>query len=93
LKNLTINVNRTNIVPLLLHSYKYEGQIVEPKTNQKLCYESFQYGSGDIAVINTNGMLHLYEVLNDVSLPDNFERKNVSSQKNNNYENVHGKKN
>ena len=71
---------------------KYEGQLVEPKNNQKLCYESFQYGSGDIAITNTRDMLHLYEVVNNVSLPDNLGRKNCSSQKNNNYANVHGKK-
>ena len=65
---------------------------MELKNNQKLCYESFQYGSGDIAAINTRDMLHLYEVLNDVPLPDDLERKNISSQKNNNYANVHGKK-
>ena len=65
---------------------------MEPKNNQKLCYESFQYGSGDIAITNTREMLHLYEVQNDVSLPDNLERENFSSQKNNNYANVHGKK-
>ena len=92
MKNLTIDVNTTSIIPLFVHSYKYEEQIVEPKNNQKLYYESFQYGSGDIAVINTRDMLHLYEVANYVSLPDNLGRKNCSSQKNNNYANVHGKK-
>ena len=65
---------------------------MEPKNNQKLRYESFQYGSGDIAVINTRDMLHLYEVVNHFSLSDNVGRKNCSSQKNNTYANVHGKK-
>ena len=74
-----------------MHGYKYEGQIVEPKNNQKLYYESFQYGSGDIAVISTRDMLHLYEVVNYVSLPGKHERENCSTQ-NNNYANVHGKK-
>ena len=77
---------------LFVHGYKYEGHTVEPKNNQKLCYESFQYGSGDIAVINTRDMLHLYEVVNSASLPDNLGRQNSSSQKSNNYTNVHGKK-
>ena len=77
---------------LCLHGYKYEGHTVEPKNNQKLCYEIFQYGSGDIAVINTRDMLHLYEVVNHFSLSDNVGRKNCSSQKNNTYANVHGKK-
>lgn len=92
LKNLTLDINTDNIVSLVVHGYNYEGRIVEPKNNQKLCYEIFQYGSGDIAIINTRDMLHLYEVANHVSLPDNFGRKNCSSQKNNNYANVHGKK-
>ncbi|HIF03137.1 MAG TPA: hypothetical protein EYQ84_07515 [Nitrospinaceae bacterium] len=65
---------------------------MEPKNTQKLCYESFQYGSGDIAVVNTRDMLHLYEVVNVVSLTDNLGKQNSSSQKNNNYTNVHGKK-
>ena len=89
---MTIDVNTTRIIPLFVHSYEYEEQIVEPKNNQKLCYESFQYGSGDIAVINTRDMLHLYEVVNHFSLSDNVGRKNCSSQKNNTYANVHGKK-
>ena len=92
MKNLTVDINRISIVSLFVQGYIYEGQIVEPKNTQKLCYESFQYGSGDIAVINTRDMLHLYEVVNYVSLPDNLGRKNCSSQKNNNYANVHGKK-
>jgi hypothetical protein len=82
-----------SIESLFVHGYKYEGQIVEPKLNQKLCYESFQYGSGDIAVINTRDMLHLYEVVETVSLSDKLGKKNITSQKNNNYANVHGKKN
>ena len=92
LKNLTIPINTAKIMSLFKNGYKYEGQLVEPKNNQKLCYESFQYGSGDIAITNTRDMLHLYEVVNYVSLPDNLGRKNCSSQKNNNYANVHGKK-
>jgi len=75
-----------------MHGYKYEGQIVEPKNNQKLYYECFQYGSGDIAVISTRDMLHLYEVVNYVSLPGKHKRENCSTQ-NNNYANVQGKKN
>ncbi len=89
---MTIDVNTTRIIPLFVHSYEYEEQIVEPKNNQKLCYESFQYGSGDIAVVNTRDMLHLYEVVNYASLPNNLGRQNSSSQKSNNYTNVHGKK-
>ena len=92
LKNLTVDINTDNIIALYLHGYKYVRHIVKPKNNQKLCYESFQYGSGDIAVIKTRNTIHLYEVVNHVSLPDNLGRKNCSSQKNNNYANVHGKK-
>ena len=92
LKNLTLDINTGNIVSLFVHGYTYEGRIVEPKNNQKLCYEIFQYGSGDIAVINTRDMLHLYEVVNYISLPDTLGRKNCSSQNSNNYANVHGKK-
>jgi hypothetical protein len=64
---------------------------MEPKLTQKLCYESFQYGSGDIAVISTKDELHLYEVIDSDPFPDNLKRKNLSSQKNNNFVNVHGK--
>ena len=65
--------------------------MVEPKVNQKLCYERFQYGSGDIAVINTRDRLHLYEVVDYVPSTDNLRKKNFSSQNHKNYENVHGK--
>ncbi len=57
-----------------------------PKPTKKLCYEDFQYGSGDIAVISERDSLHLYEVA------ENLARKIFSFQKENIFANVHGKK-
>ena len=60
--------------------------------NKKLCYEGFQYGSGDIAVISERDSLHLYEAVDSVSRPENLARQIFSFQKENNFVNVHGKK-
>ena len=63
-----------------------------PKPTKKLCYEDFQYGSGDIAVIGERDSLHLYEVVDSVPRPENLARKIFSFQKENIFANVHGKK-
>ena len=62
------------------------------KPTKKLCYEDFQYGSGDIAVISERDSLHLYEAVDSVSRPENFAREIFSFQKENIFANVHGKK-
>ena len=63
-----------------------------PKPTKKLCYENFQYGSGDIAVISERDSLHLYEVVDSLSRSENLARKKFSFQKENIFANVHGKK-
>ena len=63
-----------------------------PKPTKKLCYEDFQYGSGDIAVISERGSLHLYEAVDSLSRPENLAREIFSFQKENIFANVHGKK-
>ena len=63
-----------------------------PKPTKKLCYEDFQYGSGDIAVISERDSRHLYEVVGSVPRPENLARKIFSFQKENIFANVHGKK-
>ena len=62
------------------------------KPTKKLCYEDFQYGSGDIAVISEKDLLHLYEVVDSVSRSENPAWKIFSFQKENIFANVHGKK-
>ena len=62
------------------------------KPTKKLCYEDFQYGSGDIAVIGERDSLHLYEVVDSLSRSENLARKIFSFQKENIFANVHGKK-
>ena len=62
------------------------------KPTKRLCYEDFQYGSGDIAVISERDSLHLYEAVDSVLHPKNLARKMFSFQKENIFENVHGKK-
>ena len=62
------------------------------KPTKKLCYEDFQYGSGDIAVISERDSLHLYEVVDSVLRPETLTRKIFSFQKENIFANVHGKK-
>ena len=63
-----------------------------PKSTKRLCYEDFQYGSGDIAVISERDSLHLYEAVDSVSRPENLAQKIFSFQKENIFANVHGKK-
>ena len=63
-----------------------------PKPTKKLCYEDFQYGSGDIAVVSERDSLHLYEVVDSLSRSENLARKIFSFQKENIFANVHGKK-
>ena len=63
-----------------------------PKPTKRLCYEDFQYGSGDIAVISGRDLLHLYEAVDSVLQPENLARKVFSFQKENIFSNVHGKK-
>ena len=63
-----------------------------PKPTKRLCYEDFQYGSGDIAVISERDLLHLYEVVDSVSRPENLAREIFIFQKENIFTNVHGKK-
>ena len=62
------------------------------KPTKRLCYEDFQYGSGDIAVISERDSLHLYEAVDSLSCPDHLARQKFSFQKENIFANVHGKK-
>lgn len=64
---------------------------MEPKLTNSLCYEGFQYGSGDISVISERDVLHLYEVVDPVTRSGNLVRGNFSFQKENTFVNVHGK--
>ena len=61
------------------------------KPTKKLCYEDFQYGSGDIAVISERDSLHLYEVVDSLSHSENLARKKIQFPKENIFSNVHGK--
>ena len=61
------------------------------KHTKKLCYEDFQYGSGDIAVISERDSLHLYEVVDSSSRSKNLVQKKIQFPKENIFENVHGK--
>ncbi len=63
-----------------------------PKPTKRLCYEDFQYGSGDLAVISESDSLHLYEAVDSLSRPENLVREIFSFQKENIFANVHGKK-
>ena len=64
---------------------------MESKLTNSLCYESFQYGSGDISVTSERDVLHLYEVVDSVPCSENLVRENFSFQKENKFVNVHGK--
>ena len=66
--------------------------MMKPKPTKRLCYEDFQYGSGDIAVISERDSLHLYEAVDSLSSPENIAREIFSFQKENIFANVHGKK-
>ena len=48
---------------------------MKSKPTKRLCYEDFQYGSGDIAVISERDSLHLYEAVDSLSRPENFAGK------------------
>jgi len=63
-----------------------------PKLAKRLCYEDFQYGSGDIAFISERDSLHLYEAVDSVPRSVNLAWKIFSFQKENIFANVHGKK-
>ena len=63
-----------------------------PKSTKRLCYEDFQYGSGDIAVISERDSLHLYEAVDSLSRPENLARETFSFQKENIFSNVYEKK-
>ena len=65
--------------------------MMKPKPTKRLCYEGFQYGSGDLAVISESDSLHLYEAVDSVLRPENLARKIFSFQKENIFANVHGK--
>ena len=65
--------------------------MMKPKPTKRLCYEDFQYGSGDIAVISERDSLHLYEAVDSLSPPGNLVREIFSYQKENIFANVHGK--
>ena len=64
---------------------------MESKLTDGLCYESFQYGSGDISVTSERDVLHLYEVVDLITRSGNLVRGNFSFQKENKFLNVHGK--
>ena len=62
------------------------------KPTKRLCYEDFQYGSGDIAVISERDSLHLYEAVDSLLGHKNLAREKFSFQKENIFANVHEKK-
>ena len=64
---------------------------MESKLNKMLCYEDFQYASGDIAVTGESDELHLYEVVDSVPHSGNLFRENFSFRNKNDFLNVHGK--
>jgi len=66
--------------------------MMKPEPTKRLCYEDFQYGSGDIAAISERDSLHLYEVVDSLSCPENLSREIFSFQKENIFTNVHRKK-
>ena len=65
---------------------------MERKLTKRLCYEGFQYGSGDVAVTSERNVLHLYEVIDSVPRSGNLMQKKFSFRKENNFLSVHGKK-
>ena len=65
---------------------------MESKLNRMLCYEDFQYASGDIVVTGESDELHLYEVVDSVSHSKNLFRENFIFRKKKHFLNVHGKK-
>ena len=92
LKKLTINVIWCSIESVLLTLNINDWIMMKSKPTKRLCYEDFQYGSGDITVINERDSLHLYEAVDSVSCSKNLAREIFSFQKENIFANIHGKK-
>jgi len=67
--------------------------MIESKVDKGLCFEGFQYGSGDIATPAKGGVLHLYEVEDSEVIYENCTQENFRPSKENNFLNVHGKNN
>ncbi len=65
-------------------------RMVELKVDKGLCFEGFQYGSGDIATPANRGVLHLYEVRDSEAIYENCTQENFRHSKENNFLNVHG---
>jgi hypothetical protein len=63
--------------------------MIESKLGKFLCFDSFQYGAGDIAIPVKTGDLHLYEVVDTVSVSGNFAKKNLRFRKDNNFLNIY----
>ena len=68
-----------------------DGNSMETKLYKDLCYESFQYGSGDIAYTTADRSLHLYEVVDSALHSENRVREKSNHRKENVFVSVHGK--
>ena len=88
---MTINIIWCSIESVLPDNHS-DWIMMKPKPTKRLCYEDFQYGSGDLAVISESDSLHLYEAVDSVLRPENLAREILSFQKENIFTNVHGKK-
>ena len=64
---------------------------METKLYKNLRYESFQYGSGDIAYTTADKCLHLYEVVDSALHSENRVREKSNHRKENVFVSVHGK--
>ena len=64
---------------------------METKLYKNLRYESFQYGSGDIAYTTADKYLHLYEVVDSALHSENRVREKSNHRKENVFVSVHGK--
>jgi hypothetical protein len=62
--------------------------MIESKVDKELCFEGFQYGSGDIAAPAKGGALHLYEVENSNAVYVNCSQENFRDSKENNLKRV-----
>ena len=58
--------------------------MIESKVDKGLCFEGFQYGSGDIATPAKRGVLHLYEVEDSDAAYVNCAQENFRDSKENN---------
>ena len=58
--------------------------MIESKVDKGLCFEGFQYGSGDIATPTKRGVLHLYEVKDSSAIYANCSQENFRDSKENN---------